>query len=163
MFVYRKQSLFLSVCVDDIKMSGKKQNLAPMWKKLMKNVDGDELTSFLDHVYLGCRNHVLLLEQQRNYRDGRNLKHKQWRGLGTLKDMLKSALSDTVNCQTRKWSNFTSFSSLVWTIQERRIRSHFGSRPFLARACVWFFLRHELFWFCLVYNPVLLVPTCSHV
>ena len=36
MFVHRKQDLFLSVYVDDIKMAGKKQNLAPMWKKLMK-------------------------------------------------------------------------------------------------------------------------------
>ena len=53
-FVFRKQGLFLSVYVDDVKMAGKKQNLAPMWKKLMKNVDLDEPTSFLDHVYLGC-------------------------------------------------------------------------------------------------------------
>ena len=36
------------------KMAGKKQNKAPMWKKLMKNIDLDEPTSFLDHVYLGC-------------------------------------------------------------------------------------------------------------
>ena len=28
--------------------------MAPMWKKLMKNVFIDEPTSFLDHVYLGC-------------------------------------------------------------------------------------------------------------
>ena len=54
MFVHRRQGLFLSVYVDDIKMSGKKQNLAPMWKKLMKNVDIDEPTPFLDHVCLGC-------------------------------------------------------------------------------------------------------------
>ena len=32
----------------------KKQILAPMWKKLMKDVDLNEPTSFLDHVYLGC-------------------------------------------------------------------------------------------------------------
>ena len=35
-------------------MAGKKQNLAPMWKKLMKEVDLDEPTMFLDHVYFGC-------------------------------------------------------------------------------------------------------------
>ena len=52
--VHRKQKLFLSVYVDDIKIAEKKQNLAPMWKKLMKNVDIEEPTSFLDHVYLGC-------------------------------------------------------------------------------------------------------------
>ena len=32
----------------------KKQNLGPMWKKLMKNIDIEEPTTFLDHVYLGC-------------------------------------------------------------------------------------------------------------
>ena len=35
-------------------MDGKKQNSAPMWKKLMKNVDVEEPTSCLDHVYSGC-------------------------------------------------------------------------------------------------------------
>ena len=35
-FVHRKQGLFLSVYVDDIKMAGKKQNTAPERKKLMK-------------------------------------------------------------------------------------------------------------------------------
>ena len=42
------------MCVDDIKIAGKKQNLDPMWKILMKDVDLGEPTSFLDHVYLGC-------------------------------------------------------------------------------------------------------------
>ena len=34
-------------------MAGKKKNMAPM-RKMMKNVEIDEPTSFLDHVYLGC-------------------------------------------------------------------------------------------------------------
>ena len=51
---HRKHRLFLSVYVDDIERTRKKQNMAPMWKKLVKNVDLDEPTSFLDHVYLGC-------------------------------------------------------------------------------------------------------------
>ena len=54
LFVHRKQKLFVSNYLDDIKMAGKKQNLAPMWKKLMKDVDIEEPTSFLDQVYLGC-------------------------------------------------------------------------------------------------------------
>ena len=41
------------MCVDDIKLAGKKQNLDPMWKILNKEVDLGEPTSFLDHVYLG--------------------------------------------------------------------------------------------------------------
>ena len=43
----------LSVCVDDTKMA-EKQNMASMWKKLMKDVDIGEPTSFLDHVFKGC-------------------------------------------------------------------------------------------------------------
>ena len=121
MFVHRKQRLFLSENADDIKMSGKKQNLAPMWKHLMRNDDLEEPTSFLDHVYLGCtqgeckptetvreqenedvRITFFLLEEQRNYTHGKNLKHIQWRGPTTWKDMLKNVLNDTVKWQTRK-------------------------------------------------------------
>ena len=40
--------------MDDIKLTGKKQNLDQMWKVLYKEVDLGEPTSFLDHVYLGC-------------------------------------------------------------------------------------------------------------
>ena len=40
--------------VDDRKLVGKKQNVNPTWKILMKDVDLGEPTSFLDHVYLGC-------------------------------------------------------------------------------------------------------------
>ena len=34
--------------------AGKKQHLARLWKKLMKDVDTEEPTSFHDHVYFGC-------------------------------------------------------------------------------------------------------------
>ena len=40
--------------VDDIKLAGKKQNIDPMWKVFVKEVDLGEPTSFLDHVYFGC-------------------------------------------------------------------------------------------------------------
>ena len=46
LFVHRKQGSFLSVCVDDINMAGRKHNMAPMWKKWMKLVDLDE-TNFI--------------------------------------------------------------------------------------------------------------------
>ena len=54
LFVHREKGLFLSVCVDDIKLAGKKQNIDPMWKVLNKEVDLGEPTSFFDQVYLGC-------------------------------------------------------------------------------------------------------------
>ena len=53
MFGHRKKELFLSVYVDDITITGKKQNVAPMWK-MMKKVDIDEPTSFLYHENLRC-------------------------------------------------------------------------------------------------------------
>ena len=39
LFVHREKGLFLSVYVDDIKLAGKKQNIDPMWKVLIKEVD----------------------------------------------------------------------------------------------------------------------------
>ena len=54
LFVHREKGLFLSVYVDDIKLSGKKHNIDPMWKVLNKEVNSGEPTSFLYHVYLGC-------------------------------------------------------------------------------------------------------------
>ena len=50
-FVNREKGLFLSVYVDDVKLAGKKQNINPTWKILMRDVDLGEPTSFLDH---GC-------------------------------------------------------------------------------------------------------------
>ena len=58
LFVIREKRLILSVYVDDIKLAGKKQNIDPMWKVLMRDVDSGEPTSFLDHVYLGCTQRV---------------------------------------------------------------------------------------------------------
>ena len=38
-FVRWQKGLFLSVYVDDTKMAGKKRDLEPLWKRLMKQVD----------------------------------------------------------------------------------------------------------------------------
>ena len=54
LFVHCEKGLFLSVYVDDIKLTGKKQNFNPTLKVLNKEVDLGEPTSFFDHVYLGC-------------------------------------------------------------------------------------------------------------
>ena len=60
--------ILIGVCVDDIKMARNKQKMDPMWKDLMRNVDLDEPTSFLDHVYLGwtrreCKLNEIIFEQ----------------------------------------------------------------------------------------------------
>ena len=54
LFVHCEKDLFLTVCEDEIKLAGKKQNIDPMWKVLNKEVDLGESTSFLDAVNLGC-------------------------------------------------------------------------------------------------------------
>ena len=54
LFGNREKGLLLSVYVDDIKLAGKKQNISPTWKILLKDVDLEQQTSFLDHVFLGC-------------------------------------------------------------------------------------------------------------
>ena len=46
-----RKMLFLSVQTDDVKLAGEKRNIVPMRKVLKKEVDLDELKSFLDHVY----------------------------------------------------------------------------------------------------------------
>ena len=52
LFVNREKRPFLPVYVDDIKLAGKKRNINPSLKILMKDVDLGEPTSSLDHVYL---------------------------------------------------------------------------------------------------------------
>ena len=53
LFVNRQKRIIL-VCVRGRYQVGWKENVEPMWKQLMKNVDLGEPTSFLDNVYLGC-------------------------------------------------------------------------------------------------------------
>ena len=50
-FIRHREGLILSVFVDE-KTGWKEQNIDPLWKVLMKDVDLGETTSFLDHVYL---------------------------------------------------------------------------------------------------------------
>ena len=70
LFVHREKGLFLSVYVDDIRLTGTKQNIVPMWKVLNEEVDLGEPTSFLDHVYLGCteRQSEMSKDIEDNYR-----------------------------------------------------------------------------------------------
>ena len=52
--VHRKQGLFLSVFVDDVKKLLERSRIWLPWKKMIKHVNTDEPTSFLDHENLGC-------------------------------------------------------------------------------------------------------------
>ena len=48
----RKKAILVCVCERHKKLTGKKQNIDPMWKVLVEEVDLGEPPSFLDHVYL---------------------------------------------------------------------------------------------------------------
>ena len=54
LFKHEESKLLLSVYVDDLKMVGLKQNIAPMWARIRKLVNLDPETELVDHVYLGC-------------------------------------------------------------------------------------------------------------
>ena len=52
LYIVKKDYSYLCMWMPK-KLAGKKLNLDPMWKLLNKEVDMEEPTSFLDHVYLG--------------------------------------------------------------------------------------------------------------
>ena len=54
MFVQRKQGLFLSVCVDDIKMAGKEAASGPYVEETDERRWSWRTHMILDHLYLGC-------------------------------------------------------------------------------------------------------------
>ena len=111
-------------------MAGKKQNVSPMWKNLMKLVDLGEPTSFLDNVYLGhtqreCKPNENIIDQYREMFEsrisaaaterlpglGENLTQKTSRGPATWKDNFeKSALKDIVRWHTKKVEQFYKVS-----------------------------------------------------
>ena len=115
-------------------MARQKKHMAPMWKKLMKNVDLDEPTSFLDHVYLGCTqregkpNEIIFEEYKKKfesricdvatekYQGGRNLTQRRLRGPRRWKDMLKRALRDVANWRTERQSSKPISQVLAWMI-----------------------------------------------
>ena len=55
LFVNRGKGLFLSVYVDDLKLAGKKLNIDPTWKTIMKDVDLGEPKSILMFVQVALK------------------------------------------------------------------------------------------------------------
>ena len=55
LYFHRSKQIFLSAYVDDYKMAGKKENIAPMWATLRANgLELEESVSLKSNVYLGC-------------------------------------------------------------------------------------------------------------
>ena len=130
-----EQGLFLSVYVDDINRAGRRHNMAPTWKTLMKLVDLGKPTSFLDHENLGCTQRECepnedAVNQNREIfesritaaateqfisRVGENLTQKRSRGPTTWKDTRENALKDIASWRTKRHSNCTTFQLFAWT------------------------------------------------
>ena len=124
----------------------------------MKNVDLDELTSFLDHVYLGCTqheckpneiiidgyrkcsNHEFLLEQLKTYQGGKHLTHRRSRGPAAWKDMLRNALRDIANWRTKKQSSYTKSQVFAWKNLNQLENCQKYAYKLSWHACTW----HEL-------------------
>ena len=140
LFVHREKGLFLSVCVDDTELAGKKQNLDPMWKLLNKEVDLGEPTSFQDHVYLGCTQRQCEISKNTvdNYRttfESRISARRELRnyhslkifvflhGLMTWLVMQRSLWNDIVSWQTRRLNNSAKYllhASMTTTSKKKR-------------------------------------------
>ena len=152
-------------CAKTTKNGWKKQNMAPMWKKLMINVHLDEPASFVDHVFWGCtqrerKPNEVIIKQCTQMLESRvsagatemlpgweNFTQKPRRGPTTLKDMLGGASRDTVNWQTKKWTSFTKFQVFGWMIINSSRKNfnqwenyHKCAHRLCYNACTW----HEL-------------------
>ena len=141
LFVHREKGLFLSVYVDDIRLTRRKQNIVPMWKVLSEEVDLGEPTSFLDHVYLGCtqrqcemskdivNNYRTMFESRISAGGLEKLNYHSLKiivflhGLMTWVVMQRSVWNDTVSWQTRRLSNSTKYqfhASMTTTSKKKK-------------------------------------------
>ena len=81
------------------KLAGKKQNIDPLWKILMKDVDLGEPTTFFDHVYLGCT--------QRECKTSKDI-------VDNYKDLFESRMSvggiESLLCSEKSEANISSWS-----------------------------------------------------
>ena len=98
-FVHLEKGSFLSVYVDDIKLAGKKQNIDPMWKVLLKEIDLGEPTSFLDHENFGCT--------QRQCEISKDI-------VDNYSIMLESRISAGGNWKTSILREFSYFFMVLW-------------------------------------------------
>ena len=112
-------------------MTGKKQNVAPMWKKLMKNIDLHEPISFLDHVYQGftqreCRPNEIVIEKHKEMFESRISAGATEKLPGWAKPHAKThknVWKGIAHWRTKRQSNCAKFQVVVWKIIRQRKKS----------------------------------------
>ena len=139
LYVHRKQGLFLSVYVVAIKMAGRPQNTAPMWKKCLKNVELEEPTSFLDHVCLGftqreCRPNEDIVNQCREMFESRMFESRMFESR-----MFESRISATATEKYQSERNLTQKLSrgfTAWTYANSKVQhKNQNCRSIKAESC----------------------------
>ena len=133
-----RENLLLCVYVNDIRKEGKTQNVDPMWKILMKDVDLGEPTSFLDHVNSGrtqreCQTSEGIVDKYRDLFGSRmsvggvqellysetseaNISH----GLTIWKVMQRNAWTDIANLQKRLNNYTESQLNVLATVNSKK-------------------------------------------
>ena len=151
--------------VDDIKLAGKTENLGPTWKILMKDVDLEEPTSFLDHVHLGCTQRECTIRNDivTKYRDvfesriSAGAKRKIYRpelqgnlmqksyllGPTTWKVMQGNVWKDIANLRIRRLNSFSKSQRHAWiTINLKKKMSQLENcvqyaHKLFSNVCIW--------------------------
>ena len=57
--MHRAKGLFLSIYIDHFRIFGREENIAPMWRKLGKNIDLQSPTELEGSIPLGIKHHEL--------------------------------------------------------------------------------------------------------
>ena len=94
-FFIKREKMTILVCVDEIKPAGKKQNIDPMWKVLMKYLDVGKPTSFLDHVSLG--------RTQRKCQTSKDI-------VDTYRIQISAGATEKLPCSQKLGANISSWS-----------------------------------------------------
>ena len=122
--------------VDDIKLTGKTENMEPTWKILMKDVDLGEPTSFLDmYIWDALKEGVksakilwltteigsnpgFLLGPKKNYRpelQGNLIQKSYLPGPTPWKVMQRNVRKGIANLQVKRLNNFSKSRRYAWT------------------------------------------------
>ena len=166
LFVHRNKRLFLSVYTDDIKMTGKMQNMTPMWERLMNNVDLDVPTSFLDHVYLGCtqrecKSNEIIMDEYRKLIESRisagaTEKSPEWEKLHVETIVQSSDMKGhTKKCAERCWELTNKQKGQLYKISSPWLDDHHFKKRNLNQLEICQAYAHKLSWNTCIWNELI--------
>ena len=134
LFAHHEKGFLLSVYMDDIKLAGKKQNISPTWKILMKDVDLVESTSSTMFIWVALKESVksvmILLTNHRDMFESRistgakentdqsfresRCRNNIFLGPMTWKVTQRNVWKDVANLRTKRLNNDTKSQHHAW-------------------------------------------------